>query len=382
MPIRHNLPAYVRMGRTAAGKPWRLRPHRPARFARPVSSRLLISVLSCLFLLPLGTAIVQAAPNPAARAAAAKPAAEAGRRTMAELSKPRVVVVSEHTQKLAGIKTAALTSATLRRTLRGYGTVLGPERLSQLRERYSTDRAKVATTRARLRYAGEEYHRLRILYAKGRDISQKDLQAARTNWRSAKAALGAAQTVLRERQARISQQWGPVLADWLYHSSTSFAQLMHQQMLLVRITLPPGKSLPSAPRTAVIETPGAASVTASLVSPAPDTDPRIQGLSFFYATGGKVGLLPGMNVSAQLAVGPELKGVILPEAAIVWWHENPWAYVRTGTERFQRRLVQEAVPVPGGWFVRHGFAPGERLAVVGTQLLLSEEFQSLIRGGD
>jgi hypothetical protein len=75
-----------------------------------------------------------------------------------------------------------------------------------------------------------------------------------------------------------------------------FEQLMQQQALLIRITLPPGTALSGPPAAALIETPAGAGGTASLVSPAPNTDPRIQGLSYFYRTGSRAGLLPGVNV--------------------------------------------------------------------------------------
>lgn len=174
-----------------------------------------------------------------------------------------------------------------------------------------------------------------------------------------------------------------MLAGWLYEAAPLFERLMQEQVLLVRITLPPGAALSTPPSTALIETPAGTTVTASLVSPAPDTDQRIQGLSFFYRTGSSAGLLPGMNVSARLAAGPKLKGVmILPTRAVVWWHEHRWAYVRTTADRFKRQAVRGGFPVPDGWFVRRGFASGQRIAVMGTQLLLSQEFQSLIQGGD
>jgi hypothetical protein len=294
----------------------------------------------------------------------------------------RVVTVSQQAQGLAGIETIPLAAATHRRTLRAYGTVLLPEPLAHSRDRYVKDRAALATARAQLQYAHEEYRRLKSLYAKHEYITQEDLQAAKAKWRSDEAAAAAAETALRERQARIRQQWGPVLADWLYDATPQFEQVMQQQVLLIRITLPPGTALASPPSTALIETPTGARVTASLVSPAPNTDPRIQGLSFFYRTGNGAGLLPGMNVSARLAAGPALNGVILPTGAVVWWRGRRWAYHQIAADRFQRQPVRGGLPVREGWFVRRGFAPGQRIAVEGTGLLLSKELESLIRGGD
>ncbi|MEJ2656548.1 MAG: hypothetical protein P8012_05055 [Desulfobacterales bacterium] len=306
-----------------------------------------------------------------------------GRQRVTDASKGSMtVVVTEQAQKLAGIETADLKATTHHETVRGYGSVLGLENLSRLRENYAKTRADVETTRARLRYAREEYDRLRLLYSKGGDTSKKDVQEAEAGWQAGKAAFEAAQAALQAQEASIRQQWGAVLADWLQHASPSFERLMQQEILLVRITVSPQKPISIAPATAVIETPGGRSVAASFVSPAPETDPRIQGLAFFYTTDSSVGLLPGMNVSAYLPVVGKSEGVILPASAVVWWQGMPWVYIQTGPDRFTRRLVHSYLPVPGGLFMHQSFAPGERVAVAGAQLLLSREFQSLIRGGD
>lgn len=292
------------------------------------------------------------------------------------------VVVTEQAQKLAGIETAELKATVHHETVRGYGSVLGFENLSRLRQNYAETRSQVETTRARLRYAREEYDRLRLLYSRGRGVSKKDVQEAESNWQAGKAAFEAAQAALRVQQASILQQWGPVLADWLQLDSPIFERLMQQEILLVRITVFPQTLISTPPATAVIETPGGKSVTASFVSPAPETDPRIQGPAFFFTINSGVGLLPGMNITAYLPVGGKVKGVILPSSAVVWWQGMPWVYVQTGTDRFERRLVHNYLPVPGGLFMQHGFATRERVVVAGAQLLLSREFQSLIQGGN
>jgi hypothetical protein len=292
------------------------------------------------------------------------------------------ITVSEQAKRLAGIETTPLKAAARQETIQAYGTVLSLEKLFRSQERYVKDRAEMEATRAQLRYARENYDRLRLLYEKGQNTSQKDVQEAEAAWRSDQASFEAAQGVFHSGRAAIRQEWGPVLAGWLEQFTSSFRQLMKQEILLVRVTLSPQASIPSAPVSAILETPAGRQVVSSLLSPAPQTDQRIQGMAFFYTVGGNLGLLPGMNVSASLPVGKEAEGVMLPASAILWWQGAPWVYVQTGPDRFRRRLVHNYLLFPTGWFVPQGFKPGERVVTAGAQLLLSRELEPLIQGGD
>ena len=60
------------------------------------------------------------------------------------------------------------------------------------------------------------------------------------------------------------------------------------------------------PRSRSAATPGRAEVR--YISPATRADPRIQGISYFYAAAANTGVLPGMNVRAFLANGPPVEG--------------------------------------------------------------------------
>jgi hypothetical protein len=121
-------------------------------------------------------------------------------------------------------------------------------------------------------------------------------------------------------------------------------------------------------------------ISATLVSPSPHTDPRVQGLSFFYvASAATPRLVPGMNILAYLPVGPQVSGVVIPAPAIVWWQGKAWVYVQQGADRFVRREVPTENQVHDGWFVTREFSAGDRLVVRGAQALLSEEFRARIQ---
>jgi hypothetical protein len=165
------------------------------------------------------------------------------------------------------------------------------------------------------------------------------------------------------------------------NSSPLLASVLDQQAMLVQLSLPPGTSFEDPPEINVA-TPSGKTVDASYISPFPQVDPRIQGVSELYFARGYPALEPGMNLIARLSVGKILRGVLIPHSAVVWWQGEAWVYVRTSPTRFTRREAPTNMPLKGGYFATTGFKPGNELVVRGAQFLLSEEFRSQIQPED
>lgn len=110
----------------------------------------------------------------------------------------------------------------------------------------------------------------------------------------------------------------------------------------------------------------------------------MQGEGFlFTATNAAGRLAPGLALTGFLQLpGAPLRGVVVPNAAIVRAAERAWVYVQTGDTAFQRRELALDQPVGEGWFVTGGLAPKDRLVVTGAQTLLSEERKTQIKVGD
>ncbi len=77
-----------------------------------------------------------------------------------------------------------------------------------------------------------------------------------------------------------------------------------------------------------------------------------------------------------------ISGAIVPDSAVVWLEGKAWAYVQEGPDRFVRHKVSQKHRTGEGWLVMKNFSAGDRVAVEGAQLLLSEEFRSQIRISD
>ncbi|MBI5756369.1 MAG: multidrug transporter [Nitrospirae bacterium] len=314
-------------------------------------------------------------------------------------------------QRRSGIAVEVLKPISHQEEVRAYGTVVELHGLIEqrknlidlrkniidLRNSYAVSRTQVEKAQAILYASSKEYERLKALNSSNKNISDRVLEAAEASWRSDEAnlraaneALHAAQEVLHSLEDSlhvvedsVRQQWGEVIAQWLFGATRVFERLIKQQDIMIQVTLPSGISISSAPPIIRIQGVNGRQVSANLVSPSPRTDPRIQGLSFFYIAPAKEsGLLPGMNVIAHLPLGKQVKGIIIPDKGVVWWQGRAWVYIQEGTESFIRREVSTEIPVIDGWFAARGLLPGDRIVIKGAQLLLSEEFRSQIQVGE
>ncbi len=293
-----------------------------------------------------------------------------------------IINVDRATQKMSGIEVAPVKAVSYQEELRGYGTVIELQPLVDLRNSVAAAHAEVEKARARLEASRKEYERVKALQ-ENRNISVKVFQSAEAAWRSDDASARAADIALNAVESTVRQRWGSVLAQWLLNDSKEFERLMQRQDVLLRITLPPGSALSSTPRNVRVQSPEGNLTSASLVSPAPSTDPRIQGMSLFYiAPARATGLFPGMNVLAYLPSGSTTTGIIVPRAAVVRWQGKRWVYVKKDSDRFVRREISTEAVVKQGWVVKPDLSPNDQIVTTGAQLLLSEELRSQIHVGE
>jgi hypothetical protein len=288
------------------------------------------------------------------------------------------------TQSANGIEARALTVTTEHQQLHANAVVLAVQNLTQLRTNYLSDLSQVDKAKAALDVSQQEYDRLKQLYEDNQNAAAKAVQAAEGTWHSDQVSFRAANEALHLNDTLTRQTWGEVVSKWLIDGSPALDRILTQKDLLLQVSLLPS-SAGAPPKTVSIQSPGGKIQRADLVSPYPGVDPRIQSPSFLYLAQSAPDLAPGMTLTVLLRTGPSLRGVIVPSSAIVWWQGKAWAYSQIAPDRFARREVPTDVPVPNGWFVATGFAPGNKVVIRGGQQLLSEEFrsqiQSLYEGG-
>lgn len=314
-----------------------------------------------------------------------------------------VITLSPDLQQQADIQSKRANAAPYQRRVPAYGSVLDLQPFTDLSNSIANAKAQLAIAKAKLAASQAAFERARVLNKNGQIISTAQLQAAEAAYRSDEASVQGAQVQMQNAAASAYQSWGPVLGQSLMDGTALAKDLAEHKRVLVQVTLPLGVSLSQAPQSASAETTTGQHVRIGFVSPATRTDPKIQGVSFFYTADADSGALPGMNVIALLPVGRPTAGIAIPAPAVVWLQGRAWVYLEAAANRFRRREIPTTLPQPGGGYivsatmpgpdpsapapgagvVPQGFPINEPLVVRGAQALLSQEFSAQIQvGGD
>jgi hypothetical protein len=294
-----------------------------------------------------------------------------------------VISLSEADQNKAGIVVSSLKPVFHREELQAYGTVLQPKALIDIRNSYIAARASVDKALTALDASRKEYERLKTLNADNKNISDKVLQSAEAVFRADEANAFASREKLKTVKDAAVLQWGRIIAGWIFDFSPAFQRLIDMKDVLIQVTLPLDVHIESAPGTINIQSTRATLISAKLIAQAPITDPRTQGINFFYAAPSSytTRLIPGMNVQALLPLGSKVKGVVIPFSSVIWLHGKAWAYRQKDKDHFDRREVSTLNPVQNGYFVSENFTSGDQVVIKGAQILLSEEFLKVQTGG-
>jgi hypothetical protein len=311
-----------------------------------------------------------------------------------------VITLGPDLQKQAGIETMQPHTAPYQPRLQAYGSVLDLQPFTDASNTIANAKAQLAIAEAKVAASQAAFRRAQVLHQNAQNISTAQLEAAEAIYQSDAASLGAAQVQTQNAAASAYQAWGSILGQSLVDGTALSTNLVQHKKVLVQLTLPLGVSLPQVPRKASIETTTEQRVSIEFVSPATRTDPKIQGVSFFYTADAASGALPGMNVIAFLAVGQPTPGIVIPASAVVWLQGRAWVYLQSAEDTFTRREIPTIEPQPGGGYVvpvhasaprpepdvptsgedgePHGFPTDEPVVVKGAQMLLSQEFSAQI----
>ena len=278
-------------------------------------------------------------------------------------------------QKHAGVTVKTLSEVRHVPQRHGYAAVLDIRPLLGDAQLLSDAQSKMQSTSADREQAEAEYKRAQQLHEAGQNVSMRALQSAEAAWRRAGAAAEAARRSLAAQRATLNATWGPMLADWVKKQSAEFIRLSTGEDLLLRITLP-GAPLDASPDGASVEAPDGTWVHATLISSAPQADPRFQQVAWFFRVPANPGLVPGLvkRANVRLAgVGAPQTGVVVPSSAVVWWQGGSWVYVQDEPDTFVRhRIATDQPGDQGGYFVT-SLPDSPSVVVTGAEAILSEE---------
>lgn len=288
------------------------------------------------------------------------------------------VRLTEPERKRIGLVTETLPAALHRRELTAYGAVLDIARVTELANSYAGAVAALQMAQARVEVSASAARRARNLGAGVVAVAQ--IETAEGTLLTDRAAQTGAESLVRTLSATARQEWGSVLGKAIIDRASLVTRLIERADFLVQVTLPPGESLAKPPQDAFAEVPPQSErVALRLVSPATRTDPRIQGQSFFYLVAGDSGLLPGTSTVAFLPAERAVRGVLVPEDAVVHGEGGTWVYRGTGDGAYVRHPIRPDAPMSADSFVVDDLPDGAEIVLRGGQALLSEEMKSRIR---
>jgi len=311
-------------------------------------------------------------PGPSAATTAAPAAPTAPQSDVQTVNGETVVSVSQDVQKASHLEVAPLAFATVQPDSTAWATVVDLQPLFDLRNRLAAARADLDTLTAQAGNSHAQYERSNVLFEDDRNVSQKALQDSRAVMQADQARLKSTTAAVSGLEATLRQQFGDALASASPTSASDlFQRLSSGRAALLRVTLPAG--LRDAPPARItVDAPDGRVVAATKLSASPLADPSVQGIPWFYTA--DRALPVGTRTSAHVpAPAPASRMLVIPEAAIVWYGGQPWAYVQTAQDRFTRRYVPAGSDSEQGFLVSAGFQAGDRVVTQGAQLLLSEE---------
>lgn len=303
--------------------------------------------------------------------------------TVDEMVEPGKLRLPDKERQTAGLGLAPLAAAEGANAVEVFGTVVDIQPLVEARTRYLAQSGEIRVLRATTGHLESEYRRAQALFNDERNVSERVMRAAESEWKGARERLTAADAALRALVESVRHAWGSGLADMaLNPGSPAFRGLLEGREVLASVTIPHDVTAALAnARLSVVPAGSTRPIAAAYLAPAIASGGNVVGVTHFYRVPG-ASLRVGSRLTGYLsAADAKAEGVLVPESAVVWFAGRSWVYVRDEKDRdiFERTPVSTSRLLPGGWFNATGFEAGQEVVVVGAQLLLSEELEYQIR---
>lgn len=301
----------------------------------------------------------------------------------------RMVVLDDETNEYAGIETLRLEQNSYFPEKKAQARVVDVRALLELRSQYQQALAALNVAKVAERSTAQELARLKKLSKGTGSVATKNVNYAEADWREARAKLQGFEFQLQDVKAKTKQTWGETIAAWvLDNNSTQLNRfLTHKDsLLLVSLTvdqfLPEDITIIQLARDGNRQHARKAYIVAPAMNPTISAATPIQGETYYFKTAtGK--LRAGMRVDVWVPETNEpIKGLFIPEHAVVWYAGQAWTYIEVDEGKYQRHSLKDSLKVEGGLFVQQGLKSGDNVVLTGSQMLLSEEFKWQIQDED
>jgi len=299
-------------------------------------------------------------------------------RSSVEMINGRLAVhLPDAIQQQANLELTRISRAEYKNEIHAIAQVIDIQPLVRLRSDIRQVRTEIRMAETALQVSGQEFERLKLLHKEASNISERELQQARLKWMSDGLELEGKRNRFDDLKDASIQSWGNELTEQILSNSDIVNQLFERKLLLLLVTLEINRLLPENTDTVVIsqrEDPDF-SGAAYFLARALQVDNRIPGQTYLFYTPA-ISLRTGQYVDVWVPAGSDmLDGVYIPPAAIIWYVDKPWVYLKIDDHSFIRKELADFIITRQGWFVRNGFQDGDEIVLHGAQMLLSEEFR-------
>lgn len=183
------------------------------------------------------------------------------------------------------------------------------------------------------------------------------------------------QAALELARQRLSSTFGQSPPWKTADNSPQLLALASGKAKLIRVTFPLGSIDDTTPKSLRLghldNLQGAKNWQAQPVWRAP-ADSTVPGRSFFaILKDGEAG--EGDHLMAWAPVGAAEPGALVPASAILISAGKYWCYVEEKPGTFVRTEIDPSRPVPDGYFVKEGIAPGDKIVTAAAGQLLARE---------
>jgi hypothetical protein len=279
------------------------------------------------------------------------------------------VVLPHEMAKRLGVVTTQARAVTFMPNAEGFGVVLGHDSIAQIAADIETARAAIKQSQAALVRARQLANGPGALGADAVENATKQTAADQASLTLAERKLTATLGLKFPRHGAGTDE-------------AVLTSLANGTFKLARVTFPPGAISGASPRelrllplesSSADPASGAPFWDANTVWDAPQ-DPTIPGRSLFallrtadIPEGARLQALPMSGSGA-------LRGVLVPDSAVVVSEGQYWCYLRKGTDSFTRAHITVDRPLAHGYFVpADRVAPGAEIVTAGAGLLLARQ---------
>lgn len=296
------------------------------------------------------------------------------------------ITLSAEIQSNSGIKTSPIQSSVYKKNLTNYATVLNIDFLIEQKNRFNEIKNQISLLTNELDRDKKNYERFKLLNDDNKNVSDKALQEVKVNYENTRIKLNATQELVSGIKQNIRAQWGETILSMIDQGLKKelFEFLLQGKARIVKVTLSentdnePPKNISLALIDNLSE-----KFLANYLAESPTLDKSLKGKTYFYIVYSNklridskvIASLVQENISSESE-----KYLAIPKEAVVWNAGQAWIYIKTGENKFLRKVIQTDNESPNGWIIKEEHIKENDLIVInGAQLLLSEEFKYQIK---